>query len=198
MKAGRKPTPAALLKLKGTENVTRARERGPEPEAPGDLLAEPPDWLSDGQAASWRYAVEHAPRSILRLIDRGLLTVWCEAEDRHRRATEAQAMLDKRSPRLPFMMLRRKAPPKAKKGDDDAKKDGEAAPAPAAEMPELSVSPYLSIINQAAQVMIRAASEMGFAPAARPRLAETNPGAAVPNDSPWHKLRVLQGGRESA
>jgi phage terminase small subunit len=189
MKAGRKPTPAALLKLKGTENVTRARERGPEPEAPGDLLADPPDWLTDGQAASWRYAVEHAPRGILRLIDRGLLTVWCEAEDRHRRATEAQAMLDKRSPRMPFMMIRRKPAPKAKK-------EGEAAPP--AEAPELSVSPYLGVINQAAQVMVRAASEMGFAPAARPRLAETNPGAAMPNDSPWHKLRVLQGGRESA
>lgn len=193
---GRKPKPAALHALEGTLNVTKMRERGPEPEAPGDLLADPPDWLTDGQAASWRYAVEHAPKSILRCIDRGMLTVWCEAEDRHRRATEAQAMLDKRSPRLPFMMVRRKG----KKAAEGEKGEGEKGKGESAgtEITEITVSPYLGVISAAGQIMARTASEMGFSPTSRPRLAQSNPGAAVPNDSPWHRLKVLQGGRGGA
>jgi phage terminase small subunit len=64
------------------------------------------------------------------------------------------------------------------------------------EVTELTVSPYLAVITSAAQVMARAATEMGFSPAARPRLAQSNPGAAIPNDSPWHRLKLLQGGRK--
>jgi len=180
---GRKPKPTALLKLMGTANVTRLKERGPEPEAPGDLLVEPPDWFSEGQAASWRYAVENAPLHILRRVDRGMLTVWCEAEDRHRRATEAQATLDRRSPKMPFMMARKR------KGMDDP--DGKPTT-----ITELTISPYLAVITAAAGTMARASSDLGFSPAARPRLAQNNPGAAVPNDSPWHRLKVLQGGRK--
>src|ERR1700741_944304 len=108
---GRKPRPYMLKKLEGTLNTTRETQRGSEPEAPGDLLAEPPDWMTEGQAASWRYAVEHAPLHILRRIDRGMLTVWGGAEARPRRATEAQALLDRRQPKLPFLMVHKKKKP---------------------------------------------------------------------------------------
>jgi phage terminase small subunit len=45
--------------------------------------------------------------------------------------------------------------------------------------------------------MLRAASELGFSPAARPRLA---PGQAAhrPEDEPWVHLRLLQGGKDAA
>src|SRR5690242_7069117 len=93
---GRKPIPTGLHKLRGTHNVTRhGKGRTGEPEAAGDLLPEPPSWMSESQQAGWRYAVEHAPRGILKRIDRGMLTVWVEAKDRLRTATMMQAQLDR-------------------------------------------------------------------------------------------------------
>jgi phage terminase small subunit len=186
---GRKPKPAALHKLEGTLHVTRAKQRGPEPEAPGDVLAEPPEWMTEGQAASWRYAVAHAPAGILRRIDHGILAVWCEAEDRHRRATEAQALLDRRQPKLPFLMANQK---KKKERDPESGEEREVNDGP----PVLTPSPYLSIITAAGSTMARTASELGFSPTARPRLSTSNPGITTPNDSPWQRLRVLQGGKK--
>lgn len=76
---GRKPTPTALHRLRGTYNPTRyGRGRAGEPAAGGELDA-PPAHFTPGQAAAWRHALEHAPR--------GVLAVWCEAEERHRVAT---------------------------------------------------------------------------------------------------------------
>ena len=90
---GRKPKPTALHALAGTTNVTRHRNRVAEPVPEGNL-DEPPDWLSPGQKLAWRYAMTHAPRNLLRRIDRGVLLVWVEAEERHRIATEQQTKID--------------------------------------------------------------------------------------------------------
>lgn len=165
---GRRPKPTALHKLHGTHNATRHKHRETEPEAAG-LLEEPPDFLTEGQKEAWRYAIEHAPLGILRKIDRGALLLWVEAEDRHRQALIMQAKVDTSAP-LPLLT-------KAK--------DGTAIP-----------SPYLRIMNQAADVMLRTASELGFTPASRPRLAaKTAQGVPAEPNSPWAKLRVLQGGK---
>ena len=67
---GRKPKPTALHDLHGTFRATRHKAREAEPKAVGDLLSEPPDWMTDGQQAGWRYAVENAPKGVLRRIDR--------------------------------------------------------------------------------------------------------------------------------
>jgi P27 family predicted phage terminase small subunit len=106
---------------------------------------------------------------VLRRIDSGLLTCWVEAEDRHRQASIMQAKIDQGSslPRL------------AKS------KDGTPIP-----------SPYLRIMNQAADVMLRCAAELGFSPASRPRLVGPGAPPTLPDPaSPWARLRVLQGGR---
>jgi hypothetical protein len=58
--------------------------------------------MSEGQQAGWRHAVEHAPRGILKAIDRGMLAVWVEAEERHRTAAAMQARLDQ-GPKLPLL-----------------------------------------------------------------------------------------------
>jgi P27 family predicted phage terminase small subunit len=167
---GRKPIPTDLHKLRGTLNTTRhGKGRSGEPEAAGDLPPEPPGWMSEGQQAGWRHAVEHAPKGILKAIDRGMLAVWIEAEDRHRTAAAMQARLDLGA-KLPLLTKT---------------KDGTAI-----------ASPYLGIMNRAAAIMIKAASELGFSPAARPRLAASAAqGDPADEHSPWSRLKVIHGGK---
>ncbi|MDT7952390.1 MAG: P27 family phage terminase small subunit [Acetobacteraceae bacterium] len=164
---GPRPKPTALHVLEGTYRTTRHRDRADEPQPPPGPL-DAPDWLSDGQRAGWDYALEHAPRDLLRPIDRGVLVVWIEAEDRHRRAVIAQAQLDARHPVLPMLTAGARG--------------------------TLVGSPYLRIIARAAETMLRAASELGFSPASRPRLAAT-PDAAAPAEDGWSRMRLLQGGQ---
>ena len=164
---GRKPKPTSLHKLQGTINVTRHAARTREPVAEGDLYA-PPDWLTESQQANWRHVIEHAPAGILRRIDQGILAVWVEAEDRHRMALIQQARLDVGN-----------AMPLLTKG-----KDGLPRP-----------SPYIGIITKAALIMLKAASELGFSPAARPRLAGAGFVPPPAADDPWARLKLLQGGK---
>jgi P27 family predicted phage terminase small subunit len=86
-----------------------------------------------------------------------MLTLWVEAEDRHRTAAMMQAQLD-HGTKLPLLTKT---------------KDGTAVP-----------SPYLGIMTRAASVMIKAASELGFSPASRPRLA-TGQTEDTREDPPW-------------
>ena len=166
---GRKPIPTALHSLRGTTNVTRHRARAAEPKPEGTLHA-PPDWLSPEQSASWAYVIAHAPAGVLRMIDRGMLAVWVEAEDRHRRATMQQSRLDVGNA-MPLLTR---------------SKDGAAVP-----------SPYLGIITKAASTMIKAASELGFSPASRPRLVEQT-GKLAEKTSAWSGLKVIAGGKNGA
>lgn len=145
MGRGRKPKPTLLHERHGTTNATRhaARLSG-EPIAETDIQDTAPNWMTDSQKEGWRYAMQHAPKGLLRAIDRGMLAIWVEAEDRHRIAMIKQAEIDHGS-QLPLLS-------KTKEGN-------------------IIQSPYLGIINRAAALMIKAASELGFSPAARPRLA---------------------------
>ena len=87
---GRKPKPTALHALHGDPGKRRKNARANEPKPTTGALVDAPDWLNEGQLASWRYAIEHAPPGMLAHIDRGALLVWCTAEDLHRRAVMAQ------------------------------------------------------------------------------------------------------------
>jgi P27 family predicted phage terminase small subunit len=166
---GRKPTPTALHQLRGTFNATRhGKGRAGEPRAEGELPSAAPDWLTPDQQQGWTYAVQHAPAGVLRAIDAGLLAVWVEAECRHRAATIAQARLDQGSA-LPLLTKTRDGTPVQ--------------------------SPYLGIINRAALVMIKAASELGFSPAARPRLGGAGGAPEGDGESPWAEFQVISGGR---
>jgi P27 family predicted phage terminase small subunit len=161
---GRKPKPTVLHALHGTGNTTRLKARKHEPIAAGDL-SEPPDWLTPEQKRAWRYAIEHAPRNLLKPIDRNILVIWVEAETRHRTATMMQITLDKDNA-LPLLA-------KAKNG-------------------AAYVSPYLSIINHAALLMLKSASELGFSPASRPRLSAEAPVATGDSNDPWSRLKLLE------
>jgi P27 family predicted phage terminase small subunit len=82
---GRKPVPTKLKIVRG--NPGKRALNHDEPIPPGDL-AEPPDWLSASQKAGWNYAIENAPKGLLKCLDRSVLTAWVVAEDLHRRASE--------------------------------------------------------------------------------------------------------------
>lgn len=137
----RKPT--ALKKLHGTIKVTRERLTKYEPQVETDLDSVPPDFLTQGQREGWLYVMRHAPRGLLKALDRAVLVLWVEAEDRHRTAMMQQAQMDMGN-KLPLLT----------KG-----KDGYPVP-----------SPYLRIMTHAALIMLRCAGELGFSPASRPRI----------------------------
>ena len=79
-------------KTTGMRLVEGTRDRRPlalvqnEP-LPEGYLTDQPDWLSPAQRESWEYAIEHAPRGLLRKLDRGLLVGWVVAECLHRDAS---------------------------------------------------------------------------------------------------------------
>ena len=99
---GRTAQPTALHQLEGTLRPTR-HKRDQEPQPQGDLR-QAPGWLIPAQRESWDYAIRHAPRGLLKLIDGDLLAAWVVAEDQLRRAVQAQAELDHRSAGLPLLL----------------------------------------------------------------------------------------------
>lgn len=163
----RKPT--EMLKLRGSYNPTlHGRDRKLEPIPLGELAdEEPPPDLTDSQEDIWRYAIANMPRGIMKRIDRDILRIWVEASDRHNIARLMQAMLDRDS-KLKLLI---KTP------------DGFAP------------SPYNDILDKTAKTMIRVAQELGFSPAARPRLkADPLTIEGKPEDDlradPWKLLEV--------
>jgi len=118
---------------------------------------DPPDWLDPVAQEAWRFAIANAPVGVLGRIDVGVLGIWCTAYSLHR---AAYAEITKR---------------------------GRAAlvyRAPQADV--LLINPYVSVMNKQAQIMLKAASELGFTPASRPRLTGNGdlppPRRADPND----------------
>jgi P27 family predicted phage terminase small subunit len=171
--AGRRPKPTALHRLHGTYNATdHGKGRQFEPIPLGDLTEPPPD-LTESQEAGWRYAIAHMPKGVVKQIDRGILKVWVEAEDRHNTARMMQAMLDQDT-KLKLLV----------KG-------------PLGLVP----SPYNDILDKTAKTLFRAAQELGFSPAARPRLKLYQTPDDKPTDdpraNPWAALQVIPGGKTS-
>ncbi|HSR78747.1 MAG TPA: hypothetical protein VLN57_19385 [Xanthobacteraceae bacterium] len=165
--AGRRPKPTALHKLQGTFHTGKhGRDRTHEPIPQGDLYAAP-HGLTAAQRASWRYAIAHSPKSLLKKIDRGMLKVWVIAEDRLDTANQMQALLD-RDTKLKLLVR-----------------------GPLGLMP----SPYEDIIDKNSKRMFRAADHLGFSPSARPRLhVEPPPDDEDDEANPWKLLRLVPGG----
>ncbi len=140
---GRKPKPTALHQLHGTFNATRhGRDRACEPQPQGDLT-QPPETLTDSERASWDYVISHAPKGLLKKIDRAVLIRWVKVEDRLMVAEAAQRELDCRSAGLPFLV----------RGPNG-----------------LEISPYVKIIERETVNLIRLSDRLGFSPVARPRI----------------------------
>jgi len=94
---GPKPKPTVLHRLHGALNPTRHSNRQLEPVARG-ALEEPPADLNAAEREAWHYAIEHAPRGVLKQIDRAVLTLWVKTAERYRRAEAAHAEINAESP----------------------------------------------------------------------------------------------------
>lgn len=175
---GRKPKPTHLKLVTGNPGKRKLNKREPKPV--GNLRL-PPDWLTPTQQESWSYAMANAPAGMLKRLDRGVLVVYVVAEDMHRTAVIRQARLDA-----------------------TAMASGEGAPllvrttASAAAKTEhqraatLVQSPYLAIINRQSQVMLKAAEQLGFTPAARPRIMADAPAVAPDREEEENEFAGLR------
>jgi len=79
--------PSYLKLICGTDQPCRRNNHEPLPVGELDAAA-PPDWLTPPQKESWGRAIKHAPPGLLRLLDRGIFTLWVVAADLHRQAAE--------------------------------------------------------------------------------------------------------------
>lgn len=84
---GRLPKPTHLKEIAGNPGKRALNMNEPKPA--GDLR-DAPDWFTDEQRASWDYAIENAPRGLLKKLDRAALSVWVVAECLHRKAALEQ------------------------------------------------------------------------------------------------------------
>jgi P27 family predicted phage terminase small subunit len=172
MPRGRRPKPTAIKRLHATLEKSREHKRRFEPMPEVDLSSEPPHWLTDEQQASWRYAIAHAPRGLLKATDQGVLVVWCQAESRHRTAAMAQARLDMGKD-WPFLQPGKAGRP--------------------------IISPYVTIMERSELIMLRTSDALGFTPASRPRIqliAGAAPPPVVDGEAeldPWSALARLHG-----
>src|SRR5262245_22521310 len=82
-----KPTQLKILRMTGKRAENLVKKITP---APGPLL-DPPEWLTPDQKADWQYAIENAPRDVLKRIDKAVLAGFIVAQDTHRRAAMAMA-----------------------------------------------------------------------------------------------------------
>jgi P27 family predicted phage terminase small subunit len=85
MTRGRKPKPVIVHIANG--NPGKRPLNVNEPVADGQL-GEPPHELTADQIRLWQYAIENAPRDVLRKIDRDVLRAWVIAADLHRIAAK--------------------------------------------------------------------------------------------------------------
>ena len=162
---GRKPVPTALRELHGNPRHRPLPKAEPIPL--GDLT-DPPPWFSPEQRAGWDYAISNAPPGLLRRLDRSVMVAWVIAEDLHRQAVIAQSQTG--------LLIR--VPTKASAAARRRPRPGEPEPEPDPGVPQQS--PFISIINREAQIMIKAAGELGFTPVSRPRVQ----GKGAENDRP--------------
>ena len=136
-----------------------------------DLRA--PSWLTRRQKLLWRKAVDSAPAGLLHEMDTTILTTWVIACDTHRDACEKM--------RHAGLIVKTRETESVKTA-----KDGSVTREKKGGMP--IQNPYLPIINKQAQIMVKAASELGFTPISRTRLLRADE-ALVPKltDEPMGK-----------
>jgi P27 family predicted phage terminase small subunit len=84
---GRKAKPVELKILRMTAKKADKLVRRMTPVA-GPLI-DAPDFLSAEQKLDWQYAIENAPRDLLKRIDKAVLAGFIIAQDTHRQASVA-------------------------------------------------------------------------------------------------------------
>lgn len=149
---GRKPKATVLHLLNGTNRPRNARPDEPHPV--GDLLA-PPDGMSDEQKAEWVYALEHAPRGLLRLLDRNIFAQWCVASVD---LTEAELVLRTEGKVVP------------RGGDQRITINPDGTQVKTVRSVSKVINPWVRARRDAFDRMMKATSELGFSPTSRSRI----------------------------
>lgn len=72
----RKKKPTELKMIEGT--YRKDRDNPLAPKVTGDLIS-PPNYFSEAQADVWKYAIENAPKGLLKKLDISVLEVWVNA-----------------------------------------------------------------------------------------------------------------------
>ena len=83
--AGQTPKPTVLKLLQGTARADRANPREPKPI--GDLV-DPPEYFGEEEKKVWDYAMDNAPKGLLKKIDLSHMEVWVNALIAYRVAGE--------------------------------------------------------------------------------------------------------------
>lgn len=86
MGSGPRHKPVSLKVLRMGEKQAKQLLRKQTP-VPGPI-GEPPDTFTPAQREAWAYAVENAPRDVLKRIDKYVLAAFIVAADTHRIASE--------------------------------------------------------------------------------------------------------------
>jgi len=149
---GRRPKPTLLHVIAGTNRPRNARPY--EPIAKGGLL-EAPAGLTETQIEIWRYAIDHSPGGLLRLIDRDLFLGWVRAVDK---LNEAE------------MHLRAEGSVVDKGGSQRITIKPDGTQTKTVVSPTKVPSPWFKIYNAAYDQMIRAVIDLGFSPTSRSRI----------------------------
>jgi P27 family predicted phage terminase small subunit len=150
---GRKPIPTHLKLIRGNPGHQKLNKNELQPSKPSEC-PEPPSTLDEFGAEEWRLvAGELWAMGVYTRADKGALTAYCYAYSVWRTAAESIKKLADNDPVMHGQL---------------AKRDGGAV-----------ANPLIAIARRAAGDMVRYASEFGFTPAARARIA-----AGVDNQEP--------------
>jgi P27 family predicted phage terminase small subunit len=144
--SGPKPIPTQLKVLRGNPGHQVLNLHEPKPAKPPEI-PDPPIFLMDYAADEWReVAAELYRLGLLTIVDGKVLAAYCQAYGRWRKAEEALARMAENDPVTGAMMIR------THNGNHVQ-------------------NPVLITAQKAAKDMVRFASEFGFSPAARSRIA---------------------------
>ena len=83
-----KPKPTHLKVITGNPGKRPLNKREP---IPSENLSSAPEWMTESQQLGWKYAIDNAPKGLLKSLDKSTLTAWVLAEDIHRQAAEMLA-----------------------------------------------------------------------------------------------------------
>ena len=160
-KRGPRPTPTALLQLRGSKLVNKDRRerevKGPEG------LPDKPDWLDEMGQKAWDFLVPLLHQmGVLTRIDANALSRYCQLWSRWR---EAESFIAKHGLMYPLK--------------DDAGQPKCFQP-----------WPQVSIANKLAQQLTRLEQEFGMTPSARSRLMLATPVKHHPENSIMRLVRV--------
>jgi len=160
-KRGPRPTPTALLQLRGSKLVNKER-REREVQGP-EGLPDKPEWLDDMGQKAWDFLVPLLQQmGVLTRIDANALSRYCQLWSRWR---EAESFIAKHGLMYPLK--------------DDAGQPKCFQP-----------WPQVSIANKLAQQLTRLEQEFGMTPSARSRLMLATPVKQHPENSIMRLVRV--------